>query len=775
MKNLNTDIQASNRIISIINNSKNQYELIINELENAYVIINDKYEILDANQIISSLKKCSFLRENFYSYIHIDSQEELSQVISKCFESEKTLTVEGKLIDGRLFLFTISTLHINRTEEGKVLKLLGTDITALREKEGLIMDIFRSVSLGMVLIDENSCIMNGYSNFTKIILESNELEGENIFDLLFDKNQKNYNNDEKAALEKLRNFRGTLSKDDFNIISIGLPKMIEIPSMMKNEGKTVFKLSYESILIDNTVKRYLLILQDVTDYVELNPPTFFDDIAKMSKTYELDSDTYMTIIEQVELINEGVSFDPSISEKLSDLKGDLHTIKGLLRFGGLLYLANIVHEIEDSLGSHNINFEELANKWSKYLEDWTKVQSIYQSFENSDVSEEVKNSSDTNEELQNFKGRHAIFTPVLSSNFDNLKLTSNLKNECQRYIENNTGDFNIDVALNIDDNSTYIATSTFFALNTILLHFINNSFAHAFDGKDVDNPQIDIRFNTSDEFITVDYLDNGPGVNIEKIREKLCSSGKEVQHFSDDELAQNIFLTGLSTKDSVDKVAGRGAGLSGVEAEVKRLDGNISLMKYTNGVHFQVTLPILPEDYLGHEFITAVTLDETLEHYFSGRLTASDLNGLYRLKSPKGLHHALMLLQHQEEHKLNVISSKDEVVDDSYSQPFEAEQLNIAKQLLRTNNIHLKVNVKTKTYELRFSKDLSTQYPISIECSGKLDNDLIKNAKNLAKKMNIELKLKQSSDMKLTNRNYKYQLIKEVESKIFNLAKGTTK
>ena len=54
-----------------------------------------------------------------------------------------------------------------------------------------------------------------------------------------------------------------------------------------------------------------------------------------------------------------------------------------------------------------------------------------------------------------------------------------------------------------------------------------------------------------------------------------------------------IFLPGLSTKEEVTEVSGRGVGMDAVRAEVENLEGTISVSsKIDEGTKFTIELPI---------------------------------------------------------------------------------------------------------------------------------------------------------------------------------------
>ena len=95
------------------------------------------------------------------------------------------------------------------------------------------------------------------------------------------------------------------------------------------------------------------------------------------------------------------------------------------------------------------------------------------------------------------------------------------------------------------------------------------------------------------------YLqDDGKGIdplNIKnKILEKKIKSSEEIDHLSENELIDMIFLPGFSTKKKVSDLSGRGIGMDAVREEVERLGGTILVnSKVNEGTQFIIELPLL--------------------------------------------------------------------------------------------------------------------------------------------------------------------------------------
>jgi ligand-binding sensor domain-containing protein len=95
-------------------------------------------------------------------------------------------------------------------------------------------------------------------------------------------------------------------------------------------------------------------------------------------------------------------------------------------------------------------------------------------------------------------------------------------------------------------------------------------------------------------------FDDGRGIQVSKLREKARGSGiwteAEVKSWSDQEAAQTIFHTGVSTLESANLVAGRGVGMDLVKEKIVNLGGEISLnFKEGQSCEFIIEIPLKKE------------------------------------------------------------------------------------------------------------------------------------------------------------------------------------
>jgi chemosensory pili system protein ChpA (sensor histidine kinase/response regulator) len=133
-------------------------------------------------------------------------------------------------------------------------------------------------------------------------------------------------------------------------------------------------------------------------------------------------------------------------------------------------------------------------------------------------------------------------------------------------------------------------------------HLLRNCVAHGIEepqartaaGKDATGA-IHIALNQEGNDVSVEFRDDGAGLNVPRIREKALQQGLIApgQQLSDQEAAQLIFMSGFSTAAQLTELAGRGVGMDVVRAEVNALGGRIETATAAGqGTSFKLVLPL---------------------------------------------------------------------------------------------------------------------------------------------------------------------------------------
>jgi two-component system chemotaxis sensor kinase CheA len=97
--------------------------------------------------------------------------------------------------------------------------------------------------------------------------------------------------------------------------------------------------------------------------------------------------------------------------------------------------------------------------------------------------------------------------------------------------------------------------------------------------------------------IVIEVADDGAGLNVGKIKEKIIRNGlatdTELEGMSDQQIQQFVFRAGFSTATEVTAVSGRGVGMDVVRSNIEKIGGNIELVSQEgNGTTFLIKIPL---------------------------------------------------------------------------------------------------------------------------------------------------------------------------------------
>ena len=133
-------------------------------------------------------------------------------------------------------------------------------------------------------------------------------------------------------------------------------------------------------------------------------------------------------------------------------------------------------------------------------------------------------------------------------------------------------------------------------------HLLRNCVAHGIEspavrsaaGKDAAG-LITVELRQEGNDVSVQFSDDGAGLNLARIREKAISSGlvSADQPIDDQQAANLIFMPGFTTATQVTELAGRGIGMDVVRSEVNSVGGRIETTTVAGkGTQFKLVLPL---------------------------------------------------------------------------------------------------------------------------------------------------------------------------------------
>jgi chemosensory pili system protein ChpA (sensor histidine kinase/response regulator) len=218
---------------------------------------------------------------------------------------------------------------------------------------------------------------------------------------------------------------------------------------------------------------------------------------------------------------------------------------------------------------------------------------------------------------------------------------ANLSERLHRIVRQTARDLGKKAELEIDGGQVELDRSVLERLAAPLEHLIRNALAHGIEdpakraaASKAESGRIAISLRQEANQIVIVMVDDGGGIDFERLQRKAVEKGLigAGQVLADTERAQLIFLSGLSTAESVTELAGRGVGMDVVKTEISAIGGRIEVATQSgHGTTFTIYLPltmaVTQTVMVRAGGMTAAILSSAVEQVL--RVKADDLVGLY--------------------------------------------------------------------------------------------------------------------------------------------------
>ena len=162
--------------------------------------------------------------------------------------------------------------------------------------------------------------------------------------------------------------------------------------------------------------------------------------------------------------------------------------------------------------------------------------------------------------------------------------------------------FDKKVELQILGETTLLDRSVIEVLSDPLMHLLRNSFDHGIEDAETrlaagksESGTITIQANNLGTYSLITLKDDGGGISLDKIRDRVCQMGfsnEETAQIPEAELLNFIFEPGFSTASKVTELSGRGVGMDVVKTNLKEIRGDIKVdTKPGQGSTFTLRIP----------------------------------------------------------------------------------------------------------------------------------------------------------------------------------------
>lgn len=435
--------------------------------------------------------------------------------------------------------------------------------------------ILTNIKEGLFLLDSNYIIQPQYSAALEKILEKEGLGNANFFSIIKPHIDGKACKDAHDYLDLL--FKEQVNENDFQDLN---PLMnIEFCEVNgKNPDKKYLSFFFKRINKDYKISGVMVTVTDNTENVLLEQKLkyteaqsrkqiklieIFQSEPHLLREFLIQTDKELILIEK-EI--KKLSSSKNILYPLENIYRAIHSLKGnatLLNFDFIVYSA---HQVEDLLKEFRENLKVKSNDKLQLLK---YVQEMHAS-----LQEMYTLITNLKQFCMNFDNKNNSCGELLLRAIDNLILRFN-------------GEFNKNIEFKYPNFKTEsIQSGDFNTIKDILIQLVRNAIYHGIEdpqerkkkGKNTE-PYITLSSEIQNNNLKLILKDDGRGLQIEKIKEKAKSLGKwpaaQVEKWDNEEIADLIFESGISTSENSTVFAGRGMGMQIIKHKIDELGGSI--------------------------------------------------------------------------------------------------------------------------------------------------------------------------------------------------------
>lgn len=352
----------------------------------------------------------------------------------------------------------------------------------------------------------------------------------------------------------------------------------QLPKRLALAGK-YFELEYRPVLnAEGKLERVLLVLSDVTAVLERERAEAGErEATRLFTRIVADRAGFLEFFAEAQALVAEVSADTPNPEALTR---PLHTLKGNAAIYGVDSVARLCHELETTLGeAGTLTKQDLAPLVERWSELAAKVRTLL-----GDASGKLEISEGDYQELLRVvdgQAPHAeIRRLVQAFRLEPTETRLQRVAEHAQALAFRLGKGPIEVE--IESNQLRLRPEQWAEFWSAAVHVIRNSIDHGLEGAEerlalgkTEVGRIGFRTRLADKRFTIEFSDDGRGVDWARVSEKAKSRG--LPSTKQSELVDALFAEGISTREQATETSGRGVGLSAVRAACKKLGGNVEV------------------------------------------------------------------------------------------------------------------------------------------------------------------------------------------------------
>ena len=485
----------------------------------------------------------------------------------------------------------------------------------LKQKTLDIQSMLQNMPQGILTVIPGNRIHHEYSAYLEQILETPDIAGRDLMDLIF--SSTNLGTDSLSQIETACS--ACVGEDSMNFAFNEHLLAGEIQKSMPDGRVKFLDLNWSPITDENDVTvRLMLCVRDVTELRALAAEAqqqkreleIIGEILAVTqeKFHEFIDSAIRFIDENERVIRAHDAFDPGA---VALLFRNMHTIKGNARTYGLRHLTDTVHDAEQTYDELRKQRPSLAWDQTQLLDELSRVKASIEHYAKINSVSLGRRGPGRRAGVERFLmvDREQIaetlhrLEEVNAGNIHELLAARDAVRRTLRLLGTEPIGKVLDGVLaslpslaqdlgklppmvEIEDNDIVLRNQVGGMVKNVFTHLIRNSMDHGLEAPEERKAAgkalagtLSIRLDIADGMLAIKLRDDGRGLALEKIREKATSVGliHASRTLDDEEAAQLVFSSGLSTANAVTDVSGRGVGMEAALEFIKAEHGSIEI------------------------------------------------------------------------------------------------------------------------------------------------------------------------------------------------------
>lgn len=173
-----------------------------------------------------------------------------------------------------------------------------------------------------------------------------------------------------------------------------------------------------------------------------------------------------------------------------------------------------------------------------------------------------------------------------------------------RMVRDTAAELGKSVTLHVEGSDVELDREMIEMMRDPLVHIIRNAVDHGLEAPAEriaahkrENGRLTVAARQSGNQIIIEVIDDGRGIDVDRLIVKMAASGQrteaELRALSPRAQLDLVFEPGLSSKNEVTSISGRGVGMDVVRANIEQIGGRVELTNYPGkGLHIAIHVPL---------------------------------------------------------------------------------------------------------------------------------------------------------------------------------------